>query len=205
MATIAAVNQVGETVVKLLNDRRALLAAVNQLGDLPPAVEITHTPISRIVKDPEPTAGLTFMLYRIEPSEFQGQQISGREPNRPSVLGVDLLFLLTAWSPTAVEEDAMMAWAMLQLHRYPLLDRTLLTGAGVWRPDEAVQLTHERVTDDTLFQLWQGMERRYRLSTAYRARVVRLEDADGVSTWPPVVTRRLGYANADRVAAGVLP
>ena len=150
MATIAAVNQVGETVAKLLNDRRALLAAAGQLGDLPAAVEIAHAPIGRIVKDPEPTAGLTFMLYRIEPSELQGRQAPGREPDRPSALGVDLLFLLTAWSATAVEEHAMMAWAMLQLHRYPLLDRSLLTGTGVWRPDEIVQLTHERLTDDAL-------------------------------------------------------
>jgi len=205
MATIAAVNQVGEAVVKLLNDRRALLATAGQLGDLPAAVEITHAPIGRIVKDPEPAAGLTFMLYRIEPSEFQGRQVAGREPDRPSMLGVDLLFLLTAWSPTAVEEHAMMGWAMLQLHRYPILDRSLLTGSGVWRPDETVQLVHERLTDDALIRIWDGLQRRYRLSTAYRARVIRLEDADGVTTWPPVVTRRLGYTDADPLAAELTP
>lgn len=204
MASIAAVNQVGETVAKLLNDRRALLAAAGQLGDLPAAVEISHASIGRIIKDPEPVAGLTFMLYRIEPSEFQSRQTAGREPERPSVLGVDLLFMLTAWSPTAVEEHAMMAWAMLQLHRYPLLDSTLLTGAGVWRRDETVQLTPERLSDDALMRVWDGLQRTYRLSTAYRARVVRIEDTDAATTWPNVVTRRFGYTDADPVAAGII-
>src|SRR5205823_1717662 len=126
------VNQVGEAIAKLLNDRRSLLAAAGRLGDLPAAVEIAHVSVARLSRDPEPTAGLTWMLYRIEPSEFQWPQQRSREPERPSVLGVDLLFLLTAWSSNSQEEQAMLAWAMLQLYRFPLLDRSLLTGAGVW-------------------------------------------------------------------------
>src|SRR5262252_2079325 len=113
MATIAAVNQVGESVVKLLNDRRSLLAAAGQLGDLPASVEIAHISMTRLAHDPEPTAGLTFMLYRIEPSEFQWRERPSREPERPSTLGVDLLFMLSAWSATSKEEQAMMSWAML--------------------------------------------------------------------------------------------
>lgn len=200
MASISAVNQVGESVVKLLNNRRALLAAAGQLGELPAAVEIAHVSMTRIAHDPEPVAGLTFTLFRIEPSEFQWQCPS-REPARPSVLGVDLLFLLTAWSATTVEEQTMMAWAMLELYRYPVLDRSLLVGSNVWSRDETVQLLHENVRDDTLYRLWEALQRRYRLSTAYRARVVRLsEDVD--LTYPPVVSKRLGFAPADPLTEG---
>jgi hypothetical protein len=204
MATIAAVNQVGESVVKLLNDRRDLLAAVGQLGDLPAAVDIAHVSMTRIAHDPEPTGGLTFTLYRIEPSEFQWLQRSGREPERPSVLGVDLLFLLSAWSATPQEEQAMMAWAMLELYRYPILDRSLLTGNGVWERDETIQLVHERINDDTLFRLWDALQRRYRLSTAYRARVVRLTEPADDAGYPRVVSKQLGFAPADPMTEGVL-
>lgn len=202
MATIAAVNQVGESVAKLLNDRRALLAATGRLGDLPAAVEITHISMSRMARDPEPTAGLTIMLYRIEPSEFQGTQRPVREPSRPSALGVDLLFMVTAWSGTSQEEQAMLGWAMLELYRYPLLDRSMLTGDGVWNEDETVQLVHERLGDDALFAVWYAMQRRYRLSTAYRARVVRLEDPDPATSWPPVVVKRIGYTDSVPLTVG---
>lgn len=206
MATVAAVNQVGETVVKLLRDRRDLLAAAGLLGDLPPAVDIAHVSMARIARDPEPAGGLTFTLYRIEPSEFQPPQRHGRDPARPSSLGVDLLFLLSAWSATTQEEQTMMGWAMLELHRHPLLDRSLLTGDGVWEADEVIQLVHERVSDDTMFNLWDSLQRRYRLSTAYRARVVRLIPDTDDAVWPPVVSRRLGFAPADADAiAAVTP
>lgn len=204
MASVAAVNQVGETVVKLLNDRRALLAAAGRLGDLPAAVEIAHVSMGRLARDPEPTGGLTFMLYRIEPSEFQLPQRPAREPARPSVLGVDLLFLLSAWSATSQEEQTMMAWAMLELYRYPLLERSVLTGDGVWGQDEAIQLAHERVADDTLYRLWDALQRRARLSTAYRARIVRLMPEADDDAWPAVVNRRLGFAQAES-GATVMP
>jgi len=201
MATIAAVNQVGESVVKLLNDRRSLLAAAGQLGDLPPSAEIAHISMTRLAHDPEPTGGLTFMLYRIEPSEFQWRERQSREPERPSTLGVDLLFMLTAWSATSKEEQAMMSWAMLELYKHALLDRSLLVGDAVWEREEAVQLVHERVSDDTLFRLWETLQRRYRLSTSYRARVIRLTQG-GDSSYPVVVGRRLGFAPADPLTEG---
>jgi hypothetical protein len=199
MARIEAVNQVGETVVKLLNDSRALRTAARALGDLPGAIPIAHISAARLATSPEPDAGLTLMLYRIEPSDHQWPQPPSREPERPSVLGLDLLYLLTAWSPNPAEEQAMMSGAMLELYRRPVLDRSVLTGANVWGPDETVQIVHETLIDDGLYRLWPALQRKYRLSTAYRARVVRLRTGPD-ETFLPVVEKRLGFAPADPMA-----
>ena len=199
MARIDAVNQVGEAVVKLLNDSRALLAATGELGDLPGAVSISHISAARLAIGAEPDAGLTVMLYRIEPSDHQWPQRPGREPERPSVLGLDLLYLLTAWSPSPAEEQALMGWAMLELYRHPVLDRSVLAGANVWEPDETVQIVHEPLIDDGLYRLWHALQRKYRLSTTYRARVVRLRSGPD-DTFLPVVEKRLGFAAADPMA-----
>ena len=199
MARIGAVNQVGETVVKLLNDRRALLAAANQLGDLPAAASIAHISAARLATAPEPDTGLTLMLYRIEPSDHQWPQRPGREPERPSVLGLDLLYLLAAWSPNPVDEQALMTWAMLELYGHPVLDRSVLLGGDVWDLEETIQLVHEPLIDDWLYRLWHAMHQKYRLSTAYRARVVRVQ-GPGDGTFLPVVEKRLAFAQADPMA-----
>jgi hypothetical protein len=199
MARIGAVNQVGETVVRLLNDRRALLAASNQLGDLPAAATIAYTSAARLASAAEPDSGLTLMLYRIEPSDHQWPQRTGREPARPSVLGLDLLYLLTAWSPNPMDEQALMTWAMLELYTHPVLDRSVLLGGDLWDRDETIQLVHEPLIDDGLYRLWHAMNHKYRLSTAYRARVVRVQGPED-GTFLPVVEKRLGFAQADPMA-----
>jgi len=48
MASIAAVNSVGESVVGLLRARRDLLAAEGRLGPVPAALEIAHASLSRL-------------------------------------------------------------------------------------------------------------------------------------------------------------
>jgi len=192
MAGIEAVNQVGEAIVGFLNGRRALLAAAGRLGALPSAAEITHSSVGRIASGAEPTAGLTLMLYRLVPSDHQWPQPSGPRQVRPAVLSLDLLYLLTAWSGNPAEEQALMTWAMLELHRFPTLDRTVLGGGNDWAEGEALQIAHEALLDDDLFRLWQGMQRKYRLSTAFRARILRVRAAPDENL-PPVVEKRLGF------------
>jgi hypothetical protein len=48
MAGVAAINQVGESLVALLRARRDLLAAEGRLGPVPPAVEIAHASLARL-------------------------------------------------------------------------------------------------------------------------------------------------------------
>jgi hypothetical protein len=196
MATLDAIKQVGESVVKLLRDRRALLAAEGRLGPVPPTADIAHLSAARLATGTEPTAGLTLTLYRVAPSDHAAQPAPMREPSRPASLALDLYYLLACWSAAPAEEQALLGWAMLELARFPILDRSLLTGTSVWDRAETVQIVPETITTEALMRIWDGFQRKYRLSTTLRARVVRISYGPDAS-WPPVVATRLGFADTD--------
>jgi hypothetical protein len=199
MATLDAINQVGESVVKLLRDRRALLAAEGRLGPVPATADIAHLSAARLATGTEPSAGLTLTLYRITPSDHSAPQPPMREPARPISVALDLYYLLACWSAAPVEEQALLGWAMLELARFPILDRSLLTGTDVWDRAETVQIVPLTIGTDDLMRIWHGFQRKYRLSTTFQARVVRIAYGSD-ATWPPVVATRLGFANTDPLA-----
>jgi hypothetical protein len=196
MAGLDAINQVGETVVKLLVDRRALLASQSQLGPLPPTAPVAHLSAARLATLPEPTAGLTLTLYRMAPSDHPAPQPATREPARPTTLALDLYYLLASWSSAPADEQALLGWAMLELARFPILDRSLLTGADVWGRADTVQIVPETISTSDLMRIWEGFQRKYRLSATFRARVVRI-NYEAETTWPPAVATRLGFADTD--------
>jgi hypothetical protein len=199
MATLDAINQVGESVVKLLRDRRALLAAEGRLGPVPPTADIVHLSAARLATGTEPTGGLSVTLYRMTPSDHGGPQPPVREASRPVSLALDLYYLMACWSAAPAEEQALLAWAMLELARFPILDRSLLTGVDVWDRAETVQVVPDSITTEALMRIWDGFQRKYRLSTTFRARVVRIVYGPD-ATWPPVVATRLGFADTDPLA-----
>ena len=199
MALIAAVNSVGESVVALLRARRDLLAAEGRLGPVPPALEIAHASLSRLATVAPPTAGLTLSCTRIAMSDHP----SPRTRPGDAVLAVELHYLLAAWSSAPIEEQSILAWAMLELATHPLLDRSVLVGAGIWELDETVQIVPETATDDALFRIWAALQMRYRLCTTFRARVIRIGYGD-TPTWPAVVTSRFGFADTDPIAESVV-
>jgi hypothetical protein len=122
-----------------------------------------------------------------------------REASRPVSLALDLYYLMACWSAAPAEEQALLAWAMLELARFPILDRSLLTGVDVWDRAETVQVVPDSITTEALMRIWDGFQRKYRLSTTFRARVVRIVYGPD-ATWPPVVATRLGFADTDPLA-----
>ena len=92
--------------------------------------------------------------------------------------------------------QAIISWAMLELLAHPVLDTSLLLGAGVWGRDETVQIIPDALDNDGLFRIWAAMQIKYRLCATFKARVVRI----GLGSAPdalPVIARRLGFAEAD--------
>jgi hypothetical protein len=195
VATIAAVNSVGESIIALLRARRDLLAAEGRLAPVPAAVSLAHVSLAQLATAALPTAGLTLTCVRIAMSEHP------RPRTRPgdASIAVELSYLLTAWSAAPVEEQSILAWAMLELAARPMLDRSVLVGANIWQPDEAVQIVPEPASSDALLQLWTALEIKYRLSTTFRARVVRIGHG-ATPDWPSVVATRFGFADADALA-----
>lgn len=195
MAAIAAVNSVGESIVALLRARRDLLAAEGQLGPVPAALEIAHASLSRLATVALPTAGLTLTCTRISMSDHPRPRT---QPGN-ATLALELHYLLTSWSSAPLEEQSILAWAMLELTSYPVLDRSVLVGNGIWERDETVQIVPETATDDALFRLWTALQVKYRMCTTFRARVVRIGHGDQ-PTWPAVVATRFAFADADPLA-----
>jgi hypothetical protein len=202
MATLAAVNQVGESIAAMLRSRRDLLAAAGQLAPVPAALDISQVSLSRLATVAEPTAGLTITCYRIGYSDHPTPKIVGRNVASGATVSLELSYLLAAWSAPPVDEQSIIAWAMLELAAHPVLDASLLLGTNVWEQTETVQVVPDTTTDDDLFRLWHTLQHKYRLSTTFRARVVRIGHGPQ-DNWPPVVATRFGYASTDPPLAGV--
>ena len=201
MATLAAVNQVGESIVGLLRARRDLLAAEGNLAPVPNALDISHLSLGRLATMAEPTSGLTITCYRLAMSDHPTPRTTSRRPETGATIALDLHYLMAAWPSGTADEQAIMTWAMLELAAHPVLDRSLLLGANVWERDETVQIAPDSIPDDALFRVWDAIQHKYRLSTTFRARVVRVRYGPA-EAWPPVVATRLGYADADPLLQG---
>ena len=196
MAGLAAVNQVGESLVALLRARRDLLAADNRLGPVPAAFDIAHTSLSQLATIAEPTAGITITCYRIAMSDHPIPRVAARNAEGGVSIAVDLHYLIAAWAAKPADEQALISWTMPELAAHPVLDRSLLHGNGVWNRDETVQIVQDTISDHDLFRVWDVLQHKYRLSATFRARVVRIGYGPPDS-WPPVVATRFGFADAD--------
>lgn len=196
MAGLAAVNQVGESLVAMLRGRRDLLAGQNRLGPVPAALDIAHASLSRLAVQPEPTTGCTLTCYRIMMSDHAAQRGLTGNAAASTALFVDLHYLLAAWAPNPADEQAIVSWAMLELLAHPVLDRSVLPNDGSWGRDETVQIAPDSMSDESLFRLWGALQRKYRLSATFRARVVRI-DYGPMPDYVPVVATRFGHADLD--------
>jgi len=202
MAGLAAVNQVGESIVKLLDARRELLSADGLLGPVPKALKINHVSLSDLANKAEPTSDCSLTCYRVKMSDHPAQRMRTGDAPSSTSLAVDLHYLVTAWPSKAADEQAIISWIMLELLANPLLDRSLLPNDGSWGSDETVQIVPDTMSDDELFRIWSALQRRYRMSATFKARVVRIGYGQ-TPDYPAVVASRFGFANVDPMAETV--
>ena len=205
MASVSAMFDVCDSVVTLLQRRRKLLddpvsnAADKALANfLPSDTDIFSWTIRNIAEDiaaPSVDKGkLAFFCYRVLLSGHQRHK-SPPDSARMTHLGVDLYYLLCAWGSNPRAEQTALAWAMLELHKHPTFDASLLNqaagGPGVWQSNESVHMQPDLVTHEAIFKIWEALQIKYRLSAAYVVRALQLGEA--AEAGPPVVDRRLGF------------
>jgi hypothetical protein len=193
------VDSVGETIVKLLSNRRSLLAAEGRLKAVPADAAILHVPISKLIGSTAPTSGLSVTCYHIARSDHTLARQPMQDPSQGAGISLELSYLLASWSGTTIDEQSLLSWAMLELNRYPVLDRGQLP-AAVWERGESIQLVPDESDPERLYRLWDAIGQKYRLSTLFKARVVRIgygPTADAL----PVVASRFAFANADPAEA----
>lgn len=198
MAGLAAVNALGDSIVGMLTARRNLLAADGKLAPVPAALDISQLPLSKLASATEPAGGLTLTCTRVAMSDYPVQRPQSRTPAAGASISLEVSYLATAWGAGATgDEQSILTWAMLELTAHPTLDRSVLIGpAGTWLPEETVQIVPETLSDDALFRLWGALQHKYRLSTTFRARVLRINYGPS-DDWPNVVATRFGFADVD--------
>jgi hypothetical protein len=195
MADLGAVHAVGETIVGLLTARRSLLAAEGRLSPVPADAKIHHVPLASLVGPTPPTGGLSITCFHIDRSDHTLARQAMQDPSQGAGISLELSYLMASWSSTTADELSLLSWAMLELNRFPVLDGGQLPATG-WERGESVQLVPDQADPERLFRLWDALGQKYRLSTLFRARVVRIGYgplADAL----PVAASRFSFAHGD--------
>lgn len=135
---------------------------------------------------------LTVYLFRVTVNEHLRNAVgAGQPPNSKTPLSLDLHFLMTVWADNALAEHTVLAWAMYELHRHPVLDISALSPEGGWGAGDFVQLIPAELSTEDLMRVWDAVEPPYRLSVSYIARVVRI-GGEKVEVLP-AASRRFGW------------
>ena len=138
---------------------------------------------------------VSLFLHRITINQnFRAATRIQDEPNKKSILFLDLHYLITYWGTDAQAEHTVLGWVMQQLQSTPILDNSILTPASIWAPTESIQLVEADLSLEDILRIWDALGPKYRLSLSYIARVVRIDVGRDASLEPLVVANRFQYS-----------
>lgn len=190
MANVFAVHSVGSSIATFLRNTYPQQI----VGRALPACSFELTSSGQLAGDIDETTHITLYLYRITVNEHSRQT---RRPAAPSgsfvPLGLDLHYLLTAWAANPLDEQVTLAWAIRQLHQYPVLDASSLSPEAGWASDEVIQIIPAELTTEDVMRIWDALDPAYRISVSYVARPVRLDPDQDTEEFRPVVAARLAF------------
>lgn len=158
------------------------------------------------------TAGVSMFLYRVTVEGVHRTPAGRRLPDGrryPSLLPLDLHYLLTVWAQDATLQHRILGWAMRTLEDTPILPHGLLESAapGVFQPDETVEVVAGELGNEDLFRIWEtlGQNVSYRLSVPYIARNIRVASQEPEPiTGAGMQERLLRYGVVDGASAGAV-
>jgi len=190
MANVFAVHSVGNSIVTFLRNTYPQQIAGRDL----PACGFELTSSGQLAGDISETTHITLYLYRITVNEHSRQTRRDAAPQGSFVpLGLDLHYLLTAWSATPLDEQVALAWTIRQLHQYPVLDASSLSPEAGWADDEVIQVIPAELSTEDVMRIWDALEPAYRVSVSYVARLVRLDPDQDTEEFRNVVAGRFAY------------
>jgi hypothetical protein len=189
MANVFAIHSVGNSIATYLrNSYPSKVAGLDM-----PACDFNVVSSGELAGDLNDDTRITIYLYRITVNEHNRQkQATSGAVARQTSLGLDLHFLLSAWAGNARDEQTTLAWAMRQLHMFPILDASSLSPEPGWGADEVIQIIPAELSTEDVMRIWDALDPAYRLSVSYIARLVRL-DPDTLPDARPVVVTRFVY------------
>ncbi len=190
MANVYAIHSVGSSIMTFLRNTYPKQLA----GHAMPACQFELVSSSQLAEGLEEGTRITFYLYRITVNEHSRQTRRSNTSSDSFVpLGLDLHYLLTAWSGNALDEQVALAWAIRQLHQYPVLDASSLSPEAGWSGEEVVQIIPAELTTEDIMRIWDALHPSYRLSVSYVARLVRLDPDSEAEGSRPVVAARFTH------------
>ncbi len=189
MANVFAIHSVGNSIATYLRN-----SYPRTLGDLDmPDCAFDLVSSGELAGDVDDATRITLYLYRITVNEHSRQRIGAAASlAHPTPLGLDLHFLMSAWAGNARDEQTVLAWAIRQLHMFPILDASSLSPEAGWGANEVIQVIPAELPTEDLMRIWDALDPPYRLSVSYIARLVRL-DPDVQASGRPVVASRFAY------------
>jgi hypothetical protein len=159
-----------------------------------PTCEFELTSSGQLAGDISESTHITLYLYRVTVNEHSRQTRRSAAPaDSPVPLGLDLHFLLTAWAATPLDEQVTLAWAMRQLHQYPVLDASSLSPEAGWERDEVIQIIPAELSTEDIMRIWDALDPAYRVSVSYVARLVRIDPDEDTEEHRAVVAGRYAY------------
>ena len=197
MANVKAVHFVGESIVRFLDN--------SYPDDLRHdfACTFKQSATGFLANADEADTTLSLLLYRIQSNEHLRQTRPTPFSNRRPPLALDLDYLLTVWSKAAGDEHVILTWAMRQLQLHPTLDGSILRGDASWKRTDSIEITPAELSLEQMARIWDRMHSSYRLSVAYTARVVLVEE-DSMTDSLPVVAERFSYGGVPESNGGRL-
>jgi hypothetical protein len=190
MANVFAVHSVGSSIATYLRNTYPQQIAGRNM----PACAFELTSSGQLAGDISETTHITLYLYRITVNEHSRQTRRAAAPPDSFVpLGLDLHYLLSAWAPNPLDEQVTLAWAIRQLHQYPVLDASALSPEAGWSSDEVIQIVPSELSTEDIMRIWDALDPDYRISVSYVARLVRLDPDQEPPGHRPVVAGRFAY------------
>lgn len=190
MANVFAVHSVGSSIVTFLRNTYPQQVAGRNM----PTCGFELTSSGQLAGDISETTHITLYLYRVTVNEHSRQtRRSAAQPDSFVPLGLDLHYLLSAWAPNPLDEQVTLAWAIRQLHQYPVLDASSLSPEAGWERDEVIQIIPAELATEDIMRIWDALDPAYRISVSYVARLVRLDPDQDTGPNRPVVAGRFAY------------
>jgi hypothetical protein len=192
MANLRAIHSVGFSLVKYLRNA------------YPADLRRDHPCDFRLVasgemngKDVDFGTAVTLYLYRATVNPYlRNTTIVNAAQETVLPLSIDLHYLLTVWSDSALAEHTILGWVVRQLYMHQTLSQSDLTPEGGWDAGDFVQVIPSELSNEDLMRIWDALDPGYRLSISYIARVVRIEPEIQPQT-PPIVARSMRFTGPE--------
>jgi hypothetical protein len=136
MAGCGAVHSVGHSLMTYLSDLYPQAPTATL-----PACDFQLVSSGQLTEFSPTGTVVTAYLFRIGIDPYLRNTGSVERPGDPATrpLTLELHYLLTAWADSALAEQSVLSWVMLQLHQRPLLDRSILSAEGGWGAGDQVR------------------------------------------------------------------